>query len=308
MQKWSHDPIQSRGAAICHRLIVVTVAAALGTIPFCYPSAAAQRGDPWTSTERYEFEYHVDFSQLSVGDDNRLRLWIPYPADTSHQSVLSATIESPWPYTLARDRSGNRALYIEGQGVPERDLVMRFRIERGPSDGIPAADVRVETPLDPERYLYAERLVPLDGLIRQVAEQQGANAETNAEKIRAFYDYVVKNLNYNKDGTGWGRGDAVWACDNKRGNCTDFHSLFIGMARSQRIPARFVIGFPVPSDRDEGTIGGYHCWVQFYLPERGWVPSAELFMMMMVYAGLVAVFFELGVLVYIGIARRFGRT
>ena len=38
------------------------------------------------------------------------------------------------------------------------------------------------------------------------------------------------------------------------------------------IPAKFEIGFPVPADRDEGAIGGYHCWVQFYLPERGWVP------------------------------------
>jgi transglutaminase-like putative cysteine protease len=32
------------------------------------------------------------------------------------------------------------------------------------------------------------------------------------------------------------------------------------------------MGFPVPLDRTEGEIGGYHCWVEFYLPERGWVP------------------------------------
>ena len=34
----------------------------------------------------------------------------------------------------------------------------------------------------------------------------------------------------------------------------------------------FEIGFPVPRDRAAGDIGGYHCWVQLYLPERGWVP------------------------------------
>ncbi len=28
----------------------------------------------------------------------------------------------------------------------------------------------------------------------------------------------------------------------------------------------------MPTDRNEGTIGGYHCWVQFYLPEVGWTP------------------------------------
>lgn len=44
------------------------------------------------------------------------------------------------------------------------------------------------------------------------------------------------------------------------------------LARSEGIPARFEIGFPVPLERPAGDIGGYHCWVQFYLPGRGWVP------------------------------------
>jgi len=68
-----------------------------------------------------------------------------------------------------------------------------------------------------------------------------------------------------------GRGDAVWACENKRGNCTDFHSLFIGMLRSQGIPARFLIGFPVP-DAEAGAIPGYHCWAEFLDEKRGWIP------------------------------------
>jgi len=263
--------------AIMHRRATVRrpvsrVIAALGAALLLSTAARAAPGDPWTSTQRYEFEYRVDFSKLEVGGDEGLQLWVPYPADTPDQSVLAATIESPWTYTIARDRSGNRALHMEGRGVPARDLVMRFTVERAPSRGIPAGAVRAETPLDPERYRYASRLIPLGGMIRQVAEQQGATKTTEAAKVRAFYDYVVTNLRYNKDGEGWGQGDAVWACDNKRGNCTDFHSLFIGMARSQDIPARFIIGFPVPGDRDAGVIGGYHCWAEYFETGRGWVP------------------------------------
>ena len=56
------------------------------------------------------------------------------------------------------------------------------------------------------------------------------------------------------------------------GNCTDFHSLFISLARTEGIPARFEMGFPVPLDRSSGQISGYHCWVEFYLPETGWFP------------------------------------
>ncbi|MBI3950211.1 MAG: transglutaminase domain-containing protein, partial [Acidobacteria bacterium] len=71
---------------------------------------------------------------------------------------------------------------------------------------------------------------------------------------------------------GWGRGDIYYACDVKRGNCTDFHAVFIGFCRAVGIPARFAIGFPLPEGNREGQIAGYHCWAEFYLKGYGWVP------------------------------------
>ena len=62
-----------------------------------------------------------------------------------------------------------------------------------------------------------------------------------------------------------GRGDAVWACNSKHGNCTDFHSLFIGMARAAGIPARFEIEFSLPANVKAGVTTSYHCWAQFYM-------------------------------------------
>jgi hypothetical protein len=64
----------------------------------------------------------------------------------------------------------------------------------------------------------------------------------------------------------------LYACDAKKGNCTDFHSLFIAMARSQGIPARFEIGFPLPADKQSSEIAGYHCWSDFYVDGKGWIP------------------------------------
>ena len=64
----------------------------------------------------------------------------------------------------------------------------------------------------------------------------------------------------------------LYACDAKKGNCTDFHSLFIAMARAQSIPSRFAIGFPLPPDKHTGEIAGYHCWAEFFEPTHGWVP------------------------------------
>ena len=44
------------------------------------------------------------------------------------------------------------------------------------------------------------------------------------------------------------------------------------MARSQGIPARFAIGFPLPTARGAGEIPGYHCWAELFVRNRGWVP------------------------------------
>src|SRR5262249_48242748 len=63
-----------------------------------------------------------------------------------------------------------------------------------------------------------------------------------------------------------------WACDSKYGNCSDFHSLFISLARSQKLPAKFEIGFGLPQKRGKGEVAGYHCWA-FFRPEgKSWVP------------------------------------
>ena len=43
------------------------------------------------------------------------------------------------------------------------------------------------------------------------------------------------------------------------------------MARSEGIPVRFAIGFPLPVGKHEGAVTGYHCWADFYA-DGSWVP------------------------------------
>src|SRR4051812_23850140 len=108
--------------------------------------------------------------------------------------------------------------------------------------------------------------------VRMVGFFIGARPHRDAERARAIYDKVVGIMRYDKRGTGWGRGDALFACDARRGNCNDFHALIIAMARSVGIPARFAIGLPLPQARGSGEIPGYHCWAELYVRGRGWVP------------------------------------
>ena len=121
-------------------------------------------------------------------------------------------------------------------------------------------------------WLGPNRRIPLSEMIAAQAHNVTKGLTAPRERARAIYDYAVDTMRYDKSGKGWGEGDIYWACDAKRGNCTDFHAMVIGFSRSVDIPARFEIGFPLPTDRSEGRIGGYHCWTQLYLDEEGWLP------------------------------------
>jgi len=95
------------------------------------------------------------------------------------------------------------------------------------------------------------------------------NANSPLTKARALYDYVIDNVRYAKQGV-YGTGNSNYACDSKSGNCTEFHSLFISLARSAGIPARFEVGAGIPSSRNEGGVDGYHCWAEFYAEGKWW--------------------------------------
>ena len=87
-------------------------------------------------------------------------------------------------------------------------------------------------------------------------------------------DNVVKLYQKSKKQGGnytFGNGNAIYACDIGVGNCTDYHSYFMSLDRTMGIPARFHMGFLIPSGGG-GKVGGYHCWADYHVEGKGWYP------------------------------------
>ena len=120
--------------------------------------------------------------------------------------------------------------------------------------------------------LRPSKLLRTDGPVAKEALEAIGDSVDPIERARRIYDHIVDTVVYDQSGEGWGRGDSLYACDARAGNCTDFHSLFIGQARSLGIPSRFIMGFEFPEDLREGELEGYHCWAEFYVQGLGWVP------------------------------------
>lgn len=220
------------------------------------------------TTRSFKFTYEATVTGLKPGQ--QARVWVPVPQTTEDQDVLHVAMNLPGePALNTETRLGNRMFYIAAPADADGTLpikatyTVRRREVRGETDRALKEGL--------ELYLKPDRLAPPDGKHLKLLDGKKLPNDS-MDKARELYDLVNGMMRYAKDGTEWGRGDVEWVCDSRFGNCTDFHSLFIALARSQKLPARFEIGFGLPEKRGSGEVAGYHCWAKFKPEGKAWVP------------------------------------
>ncbi len=216
------------------------------------------------------FTYTATVTDLTPGQ--KARIWLPVPPSNAEQDVEIVSKALPGEGSIRQEKKyGNRILYVEAAADAKGAIPLRaiYRVTRreAQTESRPLNEEEQELAL----YLQPNSLVPVSGKPLELIKDKKV-PEDQLAAARVFYDVVNGHMRYSKDGEGWGRGDSNWACDSGYGNCTDFHSLFISLARSRKIPAKFEIGFPLPEKRGQGEIPGYHCWAWFKPRGKGWIP------------------------------------
>lgn len=229
------------------------------------------------STRHFTFHYAFIVKDVPAGE--RVRVWFPEAHSDPYQEVRVVSAHGDLDLKKTREsRFGNEMYYAESGKAKAGDLHFEvvYDVVRHEHVTLGINRPRLENASlsvkESKEFLRADKLVPITGRPADLAAKATAGKSSTLEKSRAIYDYVFDNMKYDKTGTGWGHGDVLYACDAKKGNCTDFHSLFIAMVRSQGIPARFEIGFPLPANKPSAEIAGYHCWAEFFDPQHGWIP------------------------------------
>lgn len=240
--------------------------------PFCLAVLMVGSLPLAANSRSVEATFIATLSELPPGL-KELRVWIPLPSSGSHQQISNLRIDSPYRWERKREREfGNEYLYAAIPDPSAGELAVRVSFTVDRRAALLARAPIVSASADQlSRNLRPDRLVTVSPRVRKIAEETTRGLTNPLLQARAIYDYVVETMVYDKVKPGWGKGDTERACDIRAGNCTDFHSLFISLARAKGIPARFIMGFPLPG-QTSGEVRGYHCWAEFYLQEIGWVP------------------------------------
>jgi transglutaminase-like putative cysteine protease len=214
------------------------------------------------------FDITID-AQENAGE---VRLWLPYVASNSYQTIEDVNIEGNFDSSgvYREAESGTISLYAEWNDPNgEGRLTYSFKVNRQEIFMKNFPEEETSIPVDVEQYLMASSLGPTDA-VKEAAEEITKGQTTILGKATAIYDYIVENGRRDASIKGCGIGDIDALLANLSGKCADISPFFVTMARSVGVPAREIFGTRIGAEGD--ISGAFHCRAEFYLPGYGWVP------------------------------------
>jgi len=167
------------------------------------------------------FTFTYQFKVQGIPEDaSDVQLFVPLPPSDEHQTVGKVNIRSPYAYKKITDSQYDD--HILEVDVPDNapkdiDMTVSFDVERQENRALDMkGKFTPETQENLERYLRPDSLVPINGKIAAEAKSVINSKMTDMEKIEALYEHLFETMKYDKTGTGWGHGDALFACDARR--------------------------------------------------------------------------------------------
>jgi transglutaminase-like putative cysteine protease len=238
----------------------------------CLLPALAAADEPKEKAKSRSFLFTYAGAITGVEPGQSVSIWLPVPPSNEEQQVEIVSKKLPAGAKLNKEgQYDNRMFFFEAKPGADGKIPFEivYRVTRHEIRGLTetmASDMNRLT-----RFLQPDELVPITGKPLDLLKGKTLPDDPMG-RAKEFYEIVNNHMKYAKPaGKPWGRGDVLWVCDSKYGNCTDFHSLFISLARAHKIPAKFEIGFGIPEKRGKGIVGGYHCWAKFRPNDKGWV-------------------------------------
>jgi transglutaminase-like putative cysteine protease len=217
------------------------------------------------------------------------RAWVPLPlvADTGWQK----TIGNSWSGNAARasvehdGKYGLGMLYAEWstrEMNPVIEVTSRFMTrDRAVDFSQPQSGIDLSA-AERKFFTAPTELIPTDGIVRKTALDITKGANSDVDKARAIYEWIVDNTFRDPKTRGCGVGDVrtMLESGNLGGKCADLNALYVGLARSIGVPARDVYGVRVaPSRYGYKSLGAgtpnvtkaQHCRAEFFARGYGWV-------------------------------------
>ncbi|MCA3176741.1 MAG: transglutaminase domain-containing protein [Burkholderiales bacterium] len=188
------------------------------------------------------------------------------PLESESQKLLN--IEVSMPYKVEEDTLGHNLLRLVFNEVPgffQKVVTLNITIEC-------IKKVAKLTSFFPADWLQPERFIESNAsqVVKLASELK---REFQLETAKSIFDWVTHNISY----SGYIAEDlgALYALENRRGDCTEYAYLVVALARANHIPARMVGGYVTDSNTIAPKPQDYHDWAEISLEGQWHIIDAQ---------------------------------
>jgi transglutaminase-like putative cysteine protease len=262
--------------------------AGLASAPLAFPGTKRLLADQATSASWRTFEVTTRVEVLKSSGTTRVWLPAPLASDTPFQKTISSTFHAEGGSVkmvkahsadnlgiiAAEFPSGIKPVLTLTSGVATRNYLVDLSLS-GQASKTSHAEL--------EYFRRPTKLLPTDGIVKATALEITRSAQTDLEKARAIYEWIVDNTFRDPKTRGCGIGNIRFMLESKDlgGKCADLNALYVGLARAAGLPARDVYGIRIAKSElgykslgtaTENISKAQHCRAEVYIAEYGWVP------------------------------------
>ncbi|VAW96781.1 hypothetical protein MNBD_GAMMA22-1210 [hydrothermal vent metagenome] len=211
-----------------------------------------------------KYQYQVQNKTNKLIKTSQFWAYAPVPK-TSNQLV--ASIQSSLPYQSEYDELGNHIQTFTIENLaPYATKIITLSIN------LKMSNVANPLPIkNKNKYLVAEKNIESDNS-KLIKFSESIIKKSSSTKSNALFNWVSQNIVYK----GYIKADrgALYAMNQRTGDCTEYSYLFTALSRAQKLSSR-VIGGYVYNEDTRLNPEDFHNWSEYYKDNRWYIADTQ---------------------------------
>lgn len=220
----------------------------------------------------YVVHYTADVTDVETPDVSTITLRCPVPVKLSSQNSIDTTELSPTPLIQNYQNCNVQQFKKEKNSIYKNTIKQTFVL--------PVYEVKTKVNADKigsmkdlnsafyAKYTHKDALVPADtDELVELYKKIVAKEKNHYRRAKLIYEYMCDNYTILKKNRK-SDADPLDLLSKEKGDAYDFAIIYAALLRTAGIPCVVNSGVLVSSDFNTQN----HWWVDFYMPNYGWVP------------------------------------
>lgn len=230
-------------------------------------------GEPF-DIRTLRLNYSITLPANVVPAGERVRCWMPYPQQNGVRQRAVRVLKTSDPYILAPERQAQRSLYMEKTARPDTAICFEMELEIETAAIWFDLDPAQVKPYDVNGSLFAKYTaerpphIVFNEEVKQLALDIVGEETNPMLQVRALFNWMNDHIPW-AGALEYSVMESIpaYVLKHRRGDCGMQTFLFLSMARSLGIPARWESGWYLMPEEVN-----LHDWAEVYFEGIGWVP------------------------------------